>query len=135
MPVRDTPREFILDLEAFARKVELDAGVVRRKVSLDLHAKITRKTPVDTGRARGSWFLSDGSPRADAQPAGKGGYPVNGEITATFADPFGASWIANNLPYIGRLEYGHSKQAPAGMVRISLAEIETELATVLEELP
>jgi hypothetical protein len=33
-------------------------------------------------------------------------------------------YLTNNLPYGERLEYGYSKQAPSGMVRITLAEYE-----------
>jgi hypothetical protein len=43
-------------------------------------------------------------------------------------------WIYNNLPYIERLEFGHSQQAPLGMVRISIAEIETELYGALSQI-
>lgn len=32
-------------------------------------------------------------------------------------------WLSNNLPYIERLEYGYSKQTPAGMVRLSIEEV------------
>src|SRR5688572_24832833 len=32
--------------------------------------------------------------------------------------------ISNNLPYIVKLEHGHSQQAPAGVVAVSIAEVE-----------
>ena len=35
--------------------------------------------------------------------------------------------IANNLPYVEALENGHSKQAPAGMVKLALLDVTTEL--------
>jgi hypothetical protein len=41
-------------------------------------------------------------------------------------------WIYNNLPYAIALEYGHSRQAPNGMVRIALAEIEAEVSGYME---
>ncbi|MCX4217397.1 hypothetical protein MKZ87_07065 [Pseudomonas sp. MCal1] len=34
------------------------------------------------------------------------------------------AYIVNNLPYAVPLEYGHSKQAPGGMVRITLARFQ-----------
>ena len=34
----------------------------------------------------------------------------------------GIYYITNNVPYIMRLEYGSSKQAPAGMARITVAK-------------
>ncbi|VEB42983.1 Uncharacterised protein [Chromobacterium violaceum] len=33
------------------------------------------------------------------------------------------AWLVNPMPYAVKLEYGWSKQAPAGMVRLTLAEI------------
>jgi hypothetical protein len=36
-------------------------------------------------------------------------------------------FLTNNLSYIRPLEYGHSKQATVGMVRITVAKIENEL--------
>ena len=36
----------------------------------------------------------------------------------------GIFWITNNLPYIMRLEYGSSTQAPAGMARIAVAKFQ-----------
>ena len=43
------------------------------------------------------------------------------------AQPGESIWISNNLPYITALEDGHSKQAPAGMVALSLAEVSSGL--------
>ncbi|MNJ81742.1 hypothetical protein D3C77_807050 [compost metagenome] len=34
------------------------------------------------------------------------------------------AFIVNNLPYAIPLEYGHSSQAPAGMVRVTLANFQ-----------
>jgi nitroimidazol reductase NimA-like FMN-containing flavoprotein (pyridoxamine 5'-phosphate oxidase superfamily) len=34
------------------------------------------------------------------------------------------AYLVNNLPYAVPLEYGHSKQAPGGMVRITLARFQ-----------
>ena len=57
--------------------------------------------------------------------------------------------MTNNLPYIQKLEYGgypnpaktgdktvngYSKQAPAGMVRISLEQIKNELSEIIEDV-
>jgi hypothetical protein len=43
----------------------------------------------------------------------------------------GALWVANNVPYIRRLNYGHSSQAPAGFVEMA---IDTALATVARKV-
>jgi hypothetical protein len=41
--------------------------------------------------------------------------------------PYSIAYIQNNLPYAQRLEDGWSKQAPAGMVALSLAELQAEI--------
>ena len=42
----------------------------------------------------------------------------------------------NSLPYIRPLEYeGHSKQAPAGMVRVSVTEFQTFVDNAVKALP
>ena len=111
---------FQLDLRTFADKIEVDLATVRRKVTLDLFAKATRRTPVDTGRLRGAWAVTDGKPSES----------TTGGISATFSQPFDGSFITNNLPYALKIEFGHSKQAPAGMARVSVAEVAAELESL-----
>ncbi len=123
---------FSVDLKKFAATIGVDLGKVRRRVALSLLGRVTRRTPVDTGRLRSSWNLSDGSP--DVSVAPEGTRDQRGNVTATFRDPFEASWLTNNLPYALAIEFGHSRvKAPNGMVRVSLAEEETELLTALGE--
>ncbi len=102
-----------------------------RKVALDALRGIVLKTPVDTGRARGNWQVTIGQPAAGKiDYADKGGGPTiskgTGEILA--APPIGKIWLTNNLPYAERLEHGWSQQAPAGMVQLTLVEIQSRLA-------
>jgi hypothetical protein len=42
-------------------------------------------------------------------------------------------YIANNVPYAIPLEYGHSKQAPNGMVRLSVMEFTDAMEEALRE--
>lgn len=123
--------KFSADLSRFASKVELDLGGFRRRVMLDLKSRVERKTPVDEGTARASWALSDSIPSAYVPPKGRAGI---GPIEATFSKAFDVSYLVSNLAYTERLEFGYSKQAPQGMVRVSLAEIETELEASFGEL-
>lgn len=112
------------DLHKFAKKAELDLNTVVRKVSFDLWNNVTRRTPVDTGRARGSWNITeevtDLSTKAPKQKGEK--YPANvkgnvGQITGKRA-----VYITNNVEYIEYLEDGWSDKAPAGMVKVAIAE-------------
>ena len=123
--------DFTLDIERFVKKTKLDLRTVIRKIVLDVFVRIIVKTPVDTGRARGNWQTSLGFPitqqisrrvhgKGDAvAPAGEAASVV-GKFLASGKD--GDVYLSNNVPYIMFLEYGSSIQAPAGMVRITLAE-------------
>tara|TARA_Y100000310_G_scaffold184118_1_gene184254 strand:+ start:1112 stop:1498 length:387 start_codon:yes stop_codon:yes gene_type:complete len=124
-------KKFAVDLDRFADKVELDLAQFRRRVTLGLKEKIERRTPVDTGRLRASWAVSDGKPSTYVPPEGMNS-PA--PVQAQFGNPFETSFIVSNLPYTVRVEFGYSKQAPQGMVRVSMAEMITELETAFGEL-
>lgn len=129
----DNFREFSLDLEAFADQVDVDVGVVTRKVALQALRGVVLRTPVDKGRARGGWQVevgegSDGE--ADRQDTGGGLVIADGAVRIAQAKPYEAVDVLNNVSYINALEHGSSAQAPAGMVAVTVAEIETTLAIV-----
>lgn len=86
------------------------------EIATTLDRKIVEKTPVDTGRARANWFVAEGAPRLDT---------TEGTVPSSRPALTGESviYITNSLPYIVPLEYGHSEQAPAGMVRVAIAEV------------
>lgn len=110
---------FQADLKTFARTLEADIGKVRRRIALDLFERISQRTPVVSGRLRASWIMTDGRPARGAAPAGASSYPDRGEVKATFRNAYDVTWIVNNLDYAAGIEFdGHSKQAPAGMVRV-----------------
>ena len=79
------------------------------------------------GRFRGNWQFSIDSP-ADGvldQIDPSGNVSVAVLMTQVQALTIGqTAYIVNNLPYAIPLEYGHSKQAPGGMVRITLARFQ-----------
>ncbi|MBB1617040.1 hypothetical protein A9978_31785 [Pseudomonas sp. UMC65] len=79
------------------------------------------------GRLRGNWQFSIDTPAEGTldQVDPSGGVTLAklrlqvGQLTAGQT-----AYIVNNLPYAVPLEYGHSKQAPSGMVRITLARFQ-----------
>jgi hypothetical protein len=79
------------------------------------------------GRFRGNWQFSIDTP-ADGvldQIDPSGNVSVAVLMTQVQALTIGqTAYLANNLPYGIALEYGHSKQAPSGMVRITLARFQ-----------
>ena len=112
---------------------EVSEGISRfvREIALDVYSRITIRTPVDTGRARGNWFLSVG--RRSTRKSEKRGFPSPGESMAAASaelaqvQAFETIYITNNLPYINRLEGGSSTQRPNGWVAITIAEFDSGL--------
>ena len=118
---------FALDLNKAIEKAKDKAELVTRKITLELFSNVILKSPVDTGRFRANWNCSIGSvdkstsAETDKEGAGSIGR-VRAEVTKYTLD--GRSiYLANSLPYAERLENGWSDQAPQGMVRLSIVEI------------
>lgn len=108
------------DLAKLGKAMGIDsANEVAVILGLQIQKGISLKTPVDTGRARANWFMAEGAPDTSATAAKTPKDYARGDFQANGVPIF----ITNSLPYIVALEYGHSKQAPAGMVRVTLAEI------------
>lgn len=91
-------------------------GTLEKKIKttvLAVDAALVMNTPVDTGRARSNWIASLNAPSvAMVEPGQK---PDTGAAVSSFKVT-DTAYIANNLPYIRRLNEGHSKQRPAGFV-------------------
>lgn len=110
MPKRD---RFTATVKAWAHKVTdetlPDLAVM---AATEAYSRVKQRTPIDTGFARSSWWMS-------LQDKGTPGQVVTecrlGDVIR----------VGNGVEYIVALEYGHSLQAPQGMVRVTLAEWET----------
>jgi len=85
------------------RRVENGA----KALVLEIVANLIKATPVDTGWARANWIPTIGSPAT-----GTGG-DQSGAAILQFTLDQAVMYVANNVPYINVLNYGHSKQAPA----------------------
>ena len=84
--------------------------------------QVTISTPVDTGRARWGWFLTINVPSVETPLEGKYSAPKINERMQAINDNFTISdtlYLTNNVDYIGRLNDGYSKQAPARFVEKS----------------
>jgi hypothetical protein len=115
------------DLQRFKINTERKLELVARKVALELFRRVILKTPVDKGRARANWQASLGSPATgtvDAADKTKSGGPTFRTVVAASSgfEVGDTIYLANNLPYIRRLEEGYSQQAPAGMVALTVQE-------------
>jgi len=118
----------------FAKMLERAAGredQLVRASALGLGAAIVQKSPVDTGRFRGNWQYGAGQINFSTDaPEDKTGASSVGKIAMGLQGwKRGETiYVTNSLPYAKRLEYdAWSKQATAGMVRISVMEFKANV--------
>jgi hypothetical protein len=112
-------------ISQFAEKTNVRASVIFRKIGLSVAASLIQKSPVDTGRFRGNWMLGIGQPDSQTiEITDVDGNQSQARIANGIQNVFlgDAIYITNALPYAIPLEYGWSKQAPNGMVRLTVAE-------------
>jgi hypothetical protein len=79
------------------------------------------------GRFRGNWQLTIGAPASGEleriDPNGAATLAaMRAQVSTLTAGQ--TAYIVNNLPYSVPLEFGHSTQAPSGMVRVTLARFQ-----------
>ncbi|WP_108482262.1 hypothetical protein [Oceaniglobus ichthyenteri] len=89
-------------------------------------AKVQEKSPVDLGTFRANWLISIGEP-SDATTMSLSEFAgMNAAALASYAgvDGLPIIYLQNSLPYSLRLENGWSGQAPAGVLAITVAELE-----------
>lgn len=123
-------KEFNLKIHKLAKDLTEDqVSAFTRKIALEVLAGVVGMTPVDTGRARGNWQTTIGTKPASSVLGWQGRDPVSDGISVLQKlPPFPLVWITNNVVYIVPLEEGHSKQAPTGMVSVTLAAIKAKYA-------
>lgn len=104
------------------------------EVSLELLARIARRTPVKTGRLRNSFHVvPPGSDSDSFDYEDNAGHPFSGNLTEGLpTGPFEAL-VGTNVLYALSIEAGHSRQAPNGMVAVSVAELRGALEAKLQE--
>lgn len=134
----DTPQVFALNLQKFVDKAKAAPAQVVRKVGLDLATRVVMRSPVDTGRFRANWNVAFGrvdtltTPSTD-KSGGKTTERVRVQLNG-WSPGAGDIYLTNSLPYAIPLEYGHSKkQAPQGMVRLTVVEFQTFVNAAVAE--
>ena len=139
------------DIQNLTKNTMNNLNQIMRLAALNLFRQVVQKTPVDTGRARGNWQVSVGKAVQGEVSQIKSDADLLEEVAQviTSGNVKKGFFLTNNLPYIQKLEYGgypnpaktgekliagFSKQAPAGMVRISMAQIEKDLNEIIEDV-
>lgn len=132
-------------------KINRGVLLVQKKLAFEILRRVISKSPVDTGRYRGNWQLGVGSrptgtitPVRLSVPRGKD-EPFRAPNPASAGDLADANSklaamqkpelvnIVNNLPYAQPIEDGHSQQAPAGVLAVTLAEIRAEAPALVKQ--
>lgn len=111
-------------IKAFIEGTEYDTASAVRYVTREVLSRVVERTPVNTHRAVAGWSaagraLDVSVPSSSKSQAGDSSYRER----LTGKNP--RVEFNNNVPYVIYLEYGWSKQAPLGMVRISVAEVQS----------
>ena len=135
---------FSIDVQNFATRSGMRWKTAVKHIVEDIFRQIHLIMPVDTGFARSNWSIGMDVPgdliENPAQhlpyPRRLAGasFPSHEErgVAAIRALPVTEGlvcYIYNNTRYIIPLEYGHSReQAPAGMVRVTLARLQAYVA-------
>jgi hypothetical protein len=139
-----------MDFNEFARKTLLRSDKLIRAVGIKTFNPIIKDSPVGDpdlwkgnapegyvgGRLRANWRCSLGMPNTatdESTDQNRGIVEVNDVCLK--ANRKDVLWLSNSLPYVHRIEYdGHSKQAPAGMVRKNVTRIKRIISKELRNL-
>lgn len=120
---------FAADIRRFTEKTEKGIDKTVRAITFALFREVIQRTPVDTGRLKGNWQTSVNAPVTTTIERTNGGAAI-AEVITNGGGWGSTTFLSNNLPYAQRIEYdgwSHTK-APAGMVRVSLARINSIVA-------
>lgn len=133
--------DFAKRIDRIALRVEGNVEQAVKDCAGAVARSVISNTPVDTGRARSNWTAEMDQALSKILPAhvpGEKGSTGDANAVAaikaaeqvieTFDIEKNAEiHISNSLPYIGALNDGHSRQAPADFVRLAVLD---GLATV-----
>lgn len=128
---------FAEDLKKICDRSGDKAELVVRRAALDIGGQLVDRSPVDTGRFKNNWQTGIGGMDKNISAAADlGGAGALARLTAQVAawKPGQSIFISNSLPYAYRLETGWSKQAPSGMVRLTVQNFEQAVAKAAKGL-
>jgi len=120
--------QFKMDLTKFRDEImPNNHAAFCKMIAMTIDRGVVLKTPVKTGLARGNWQVTEGAPATQPikrlDPSGEKAIKEGSGVIRTWNVRSKVLWITNMVPYAEKLENGHSKQAPNGMVELTLNEI------------
>lgn len=141
---------FALDLRRFAEKANKRANEAVGGIVTAIHAKVDERSPVGDatywkspapkgyvgGHFRGNWQLGVGRvPTGELNRTDPSGTKVRAEIHAAIPQKAAGPiyHLVNNVPYAQRLEHGYSRQAPQGVVGLTVSEFDSLVSKAVGE--
>ena len=122
------------DIKKLARKLAITEAKAVAMFCINISRRVDNMSPVKDGLFRNNWVATLDQPYTGALK------PANKQGSIDHVIPFAKSanghvfYLTNKVPYAQALEYGHSQQAPNGMVRVSarlaLQELENAVRSV-----
>ena len=116
-------------VKEFAKAIELPVATVTQRLALEVFTGVVKRTPVKKGRARSGWQLAIGE-----IPTGNPPFSASPPPTPSVQGIDGkrSVFIVNNVSYVVFLEAGHSRQAPSGMVAVTMAGIQGRIDAIIK---
>lgn len=114
---------FARKMEAHFRRAEKKIETLVKEFAINVTIKLVDRSPVRTGRFRSNWNAGIGSLDKTTTLSTQNNAVDRAKLViGNFKIGDKAVFVSNSLDYAGKLEYGWSKQAPNGMVRITALE-------------
>ena len=122
------------DIKKLARKLAITEAKAVAMFCINISRRVDNMSPVKDGLFRNNWVATLDQPYTGAlKPANKQG-SIDHVIPFANTANGHVFYLTNKVPYAQALEYGHSQQAPNGMVRVSarlaLQELENAVRNV-----
>jgi hypothetical protein len=129
--------QFGAQVRRWSDKTQKKMDKAVRKIALDVFSNVILLSPVDTGRFRGNWQPAVGRAMAGTiEAVDPTGATVTAKVQTTTQGVKAGDVIlmVNNLPYAQRLEDGWSKQAPSGMVALTVQRFQPIADAVIAQI-
>lgn len=124
---------FAAQLADFQAKTEGKGHAVVREVVEEAGRRLIERSPIDTGRFKSNWYY--GLETRDTRTSEQTGVRTLNNLEEMPSKPAGfIHYISNSLPYGPALERGSSKQAPQGMVGLTIVEWPQVVAEALRRV-
>ncbi|WP_299726842.1 hypothetical protein [uncultured Endozoicomonas sp.] len=131
-----TKKSFSGVVSSFKSDAIAACGDTRKAATIELFKSVILDTPVDEGRLKGNWQATTDNPASgqlDIYDGNGGGTVALAVKAVNQSNDDQTLYLTNNLPYALAIEYGHSDQAPKGMVRRNMARISSLIRKAVKE--